>query len=55
MTEIAIEEWMGASPVYTRRMQRTLGFGGPDDDGVATIFKGLAWAVRRELTGSVER
>jgi hypothetical protein len=36
---IAIEEWMGASPVYTRRMQRALGFAGGDD--VATIFKGL--------------
>ena len=36
---IAIEEWMGASPIYTRRMQRALGFAGGDD--VATIFKGL--------------
>lgn len=35
---IAIDEWMGASPVYTRRMQRELGFGG---DTVETIFKGL--------------
>jgi hypothetical protein len=35
---VAIEEWMGASPVYTRRMQRCLGFGGDD---VETIFKGL--------------
>lgn len=34
----AIEEWMGASPVYTRRMQRALGF---DGDDVPTIFKGL--------------
>ncbi len=38
MQEIAIAEWMGASPVYTRRMQRTLGFAGT---GVDTIFKGL--------------
>ncbi|MGD0391434.1 MAG: hypothetical protein ABSC41_02200 [Acidimicrobiales bacterium] len=38
MRDIAIEEWMGASPVYTRRMQRALGFGG---DSVETIFKGL--------------
>ncbi|WP_040866682.1 hypothetical protein [Nocardia exalbida] len=38
MTEIAIEEWQVASPVYTRRMQRALGFAG---DGVETIFKGL--------------
>jgi len=35
---IAIEEWMGASPVYTRRMQRAMGFVGDD---VSTIFKGL--------------
>ncbi len=35
---IAILEWMGASPVYTQRMQRALGFLGDD---MATIFKGL--------------
>jgi hypothetical protein len=35
---IAILEWMGASPIYTQRMQRALGFGGDD---MATIFKGL--------------
>ena len=38
MREVAIEEWMGASPIYTRRMQRALGFCGDD---VATIFKGM--------------
>lgn len=38
MRDIAIDEWMGASPVYTRRMQRALGFEGDD---VITIFKGL--------------
>ena len=38
MTEIAIEEWAGASPIYTRRMQRALSFEGDD---VVTIFKGL--------------
>lgn len=38
MRDIAIEEWMGASPHYTRRMQRALGY---DDQGVVTIFKGL--------------
>jgi hypothetical protein len=38
MLEVAIEEWMGASPVYTRRVQRALGFSGDD---VATIFKGM--------------
>ena len=38
MRDIAIEEWMGASPVYTRRMQQALGFAG---DSVETIFKGM--------------
>ena len=38
MRDIAIEEWMGASPVYTQRMQRALRFEGDD---VVTIFKGL--------------
>ncbi|WP_280443030.1 hypothetical protein [Nocardia brasiliensis] len=38
MTAVAIEEWQLASPVYTRRMQRALGFAGDD---VPTIFKGL--------------
>jgi hypothetical protein len=38
MRDVAIEEWMGASPVYTRRVQRALDFGGDD---VATIFKGM--------------
>lgn len=38
MARIAIDEWMGASPVYTRRTQRLLGFGGDD---VATLLKGL--------------
>jgi len=43
MLQIAIEEWAGASPLYTRRMQRALGFA-PDVPGtgdVVTIFKGL--------------
>jgi hypothetical protein len=35
---VAIEEWMGASPVYTRRMQARMGFTGT---GVGTIFKGF--------------
>ena len=38
MLDIAIEEWAGASPVYTRRMQAALGYQGED---VITIFKGL--------------
>lgn len=38
MLQIAIEEWGGASPIYTRRMQRALRYEGDD---VPTIFKGL--------------
>jgi hypothetical protein len=38
MVQIAIEEWAGASPIYTRRMQRALHYEGDD---VPTIFKGL--------------
>jgi hypothetical protein len=43
MAQIAIEEWVGASPVYTRRMQRALGYE-PEVEGrgdVVTIVKGL--------------
>lgn len=38
MVQIAIEEWAGASPIYTRRMQQALNYEGDD---VPTIFKGL--------------
>ena len=38
MAQVAIEEWMAASPIYTPRMQRALGYEGDD---VVTIFKGL--------------
>lgn len=38
MVQIAIEEWAGASPIYTRRMQQALNYVGND---VPTIFKGL--------------
>ncbi|CQD04526.1 hypothetical protein BN1232_00701 [Mycobacterium lentiflavum] len=38
MVQIAIEEWAGASPIYTRRMQEALNYVGND---VPTIFKGL--------------
>jgi hypothetical protein len=38
MLQVAIEEWMGASPIYTRRMQKTLKYEGDD---IITIFKGL--------------
>jgi hypothetical protein len=43
MREIAIDEWMAASPVYTRRIQDTLGFAGGAD--VATIFKGMQFDI----------
>jgi hypothetical protein len=36
--DVAIEEWMGASPIYTPRMRRCLAF---DGDDVGTIFKGF--------------
>lgn len=42
MAAIAIDEWMGASPVYTGRMQRLLGFGAGD---VETIFKGMQFDI----------
>lgn len=42
MVQIAIEEWAGASPIYTRRMQRALGYTGND---VFTIFKGLQFDI----------
>lgn len=42
MLQIAIEEWAGSSPVYTRRMQRALGYVGDD---VPTIFKGLQFDI----------
>jgi hypothetical protein len=38
MQTIAIEEWMAASPVYSRRMQRALRFGAGD---VSTIMKNI--------------
>lgn len=43
MEQLAIDEWMTASPVYSRRMQETLGFGpaGSGRNGVADIFKNL--------------
>ncbi|MFV9632206.1 hypothetical protein [Mycobacterium neumannii] len=38
MLQVAIEEWMGASPIYAKRIQRALDFEGDD---VVTIFKGM--------------
>ncbi len=37
-----IEEWMGASPIYSKRMQRMIKFEGDD---VETVFKGLQLEV----------
>jgi len=38
----AIEEWMGASPIYSKRMQRMMNFEGDD---VGTVFKNLQLEV----------
>ncbi|HJR24113.1 MAG TPA: hypothetical protein VJ804_01460 [Acidimicrobiales bacterium] len=38
MRDVAIDEWMGASPIYTKRMQRLLGFEG---DTVEVCLKGM--------------
>jgi hypothetical protein len=38
MLDVAIEEWMAASPIYSIRTQRALNFGNGD---VATIFKNI--------------
>lgn len=42
MGEVAIDEWMGASPVYTPRMQALLNFANGD---VETIFKGMQFDI----------
>ena len=42
MQEVAIDEWMGASPLYTRRMQQLLGYEG---DTVETMFKGIQFDI----------
>ena len=38
MRDVAIDEWMGASPIYTKRTQRLLGFEG---DTVEACFKAM--------------
>ena len=38
LTQVAIDEWMAASPIYSRRMQEAMSFVGDD---VTTIFKNL--------------
>jgi hypothetical protein len=42
MRDVAIDEWMGASPIYTPRIRRALGF---DGDDVETIFKGMQFDI----------
>jgi len=42
MLKIAIQEWAGCSPLYTRRMQKALSYEGDD---VVTIFKGLQFDI----------
>ena len=38
MTEVSIEEWMAASPIYSERVQKAMGFVG---DTVETVFKNI--------------
>lgn len=40
--QFSIEEWMGASPVYSKRMQRAMNFEGSD---VGTVFKNLQFDI----------
>lgn len=42
MRDVAINEWMAASPIYSKRMQQLLDFSG---DTVATMFKGLQFDI----------
>lgn len=42
MRDVAIDEWMAASPVYTKRAQRLLDFEG---DTVDVIFKGMQFDI----------
>jgi hypothetical protein len=46
MRDIAIEEWMGASPIYAKRMQRLLGFEG---DTVEVALKGFQFDIGSPL------
>jgi hypothetical protein len=46
MRDVAIDEWMGASPVYSRRMQQLLGFEG---DTVDVALKGLQFDIGSPL------
>jgi hypothetical protein len=40
--QFSIEEWMGASPIYSKRMQRCMAFEGSD---VGTVFKNLQFDI----------
>jgi hypothetical protein len=42
MTEVAIDEWMGSSPIYNARCRALLGIEG---DGVSSILKGFQFDV----------
>lgn len=42
LTDVSIDEWMAASPIYSERMQRALGFVGND---VGTLFKNLKFDI----------
>jgi hypothetical protein len=42
MRDVAIDEWMGASPIYTRRTRRLLGIEGDD---VTAIFKAMQFDI----------
>ncbi|MCB9389482.1 MAG: hypothetical protein H6512_07885 [Acidimicrobiia bacterium] len=42
MQAVAIAEWMGASPIYSRRMAALLGIEG---DSVETVFKGMQFDI----------
>jgi hypothetical protein len=46
MAAIAIDEWMGASPIYTKRTQRLLGFEG---DTVEACFKAMQLEIGAPL------
>ncbi len=43
MRDIAIDEWMGASPIYTERIRRLLGI--DDRHDVEAIFKGMQFDI----------
>lgn len=42
LEQVSIDEWMAASPIYSERLQRALGFVGSD---VGTLFKNLQFDI----------